>query len=47
MQETNITELLAAILPQPSGQIEANRFQQTDAAICGAVCNGNCKGGLA
>lgn len=46
MQQTSLneTELLAAILPQPSGQIEINRFQQADAARCGSECNGHCSG---
>lgn len=42
----NESDLLAAILPQPSGQLEVNRFQQADPAVCGASCSGQCSGSL-
>ncbi|MFZ2315115.1 MAG: hypothetical protein WAW86_05600 [Gammaproteobacteria bacterium] len=44
----NQAELLAAILPKPSGKIQANRFVATeDAAPCRGTCNGECAGGFA
>ncbi len=46
MQE-NQEMLLAAILPQPSGVVEMDRFQHADVAVCGAECSGKCMGSLA
>lgn len=44
----NQAELLAAILPKPSGKRQENRFVATEeAAVCRGACNGECAGGFA
>lgn len=42
---TTVNELLAQILPLPSEQVVANRFDNSnDGGTCGTNCSGECHG---